>query len=439
MPKLSHIKADSLEHTIQEICYELFSKYLSDQDANRVIEALIGYDGLFEHFLKSPQNVLKEIAECDDYSQHIYIPCYTVELRQILKRSILFSSYKLAAFPYKFAKRFLNEYNCLIALDKNKICKPDLQIKGLYIYDNSLDIEGAVKKVYCLHRGDSEQASAIENIVYEELPNALFSVVSDVPGVSFPTSKKASKLQRKKKYIVNIPSLGIDEKVILQDSAEKAVAEALKRQKKKMEIPHKDPKFTVDFWKRSDFWPYIVHEASKLQNVNQISTVKEAQTWDEKMRTIGEQPTKVVWLCGKVYINNDNYYLSTDTQDYKLESYSNKQYSDDSLDILVGKNICVKGLLHQGFRLVMSEWTECKKEELTNVLYMKREPEKNMTQFLPGMKVRHRKRGIAFAQITGTVEKILNNLMYVRWEGVPELEVFNLSDTTNIFLNLAKA
>jgi len=203
-----------------------------------------------------------------------------------------------------------------------------------------------------------------------------------------------------------------------------------------------DPKYTVDFWKETEYWPMLVREAQGNESM------KTAKTWYEEMREIGEQESKVEWLCGDVYTGppqdgvkkeQEPVYFHTDNKSYHMKILgTTRPFTDESLHKLVGKRICAKGIVRLGITFEISEWKEDPKIKEPNQKYIYREDPKDFTEYDVGQKVRHRNRGLAFSQIVGKVDKIQGNLMFVRWQGIKELEVFNLSDTVNLHANLSK-
>ncbi len=86
----------------------------------------------------------------------------------------------------------------------------------------------------------------------------------------------------------------------------------------------------------------------------------------------------------------------------------------------------------------MSYWTVYNKKKNDGERHMIRyEPDEN-TLFQVGDKVRNRRRSMAFNQIYGKISKIEDNLMYVKWDGVKDSEVFDLDDTVGIYSILEK-
>ncbi len=69
---------------------------------------------------------------------------------------------------------------------------------------------------------------------------------------------------------------------------------------------------------------------------------------------------------------------------------------------------------------------------------MIRESPSEMSKFEVGDKVRRRGKGLAFPQINGRVQKIEGDLMFIKWDGVKELEAIRLTDTVALYGTIEK-
>lgn len=257
---------DPLEMAVQDICYEHMQRWLPASNIKDIIEAIIGYEGLYEEFLRQPKVILQEILSATDNDTYICVPCYTLELRQILRNHRIVSPYKIAAFSTSFAKHYLSEYPVLLVLDTRRLKEPQIDIGKLKIYSSKLDISGALVRVLCRERVDSWSAKATEKIVLEEYPGASVHPIGELPSYALP---KVAQVHHLKKYVVNIGSLGIENDTIKAHSPEEACQDALTRKRKSLHLQHIDPKFTVDFWKNTEYWPIIVKEAKTLFTIKQ--------------------------------------------------------------------------------------------------------------------------------------------------------------------------
>jgi muconolactone delta-isomerase len=119
-------------------------------------------------------------------------------------------------------------------------------------------------------------------------------------------------------------------------------------------------------------------------------------------------------------------------EEYKLRIESQSSFEiTPELEKLIGKRICAKGIIHK-YLMIISEYSVVNLDKDEDIVEMKRKLPDDMTSFSVGDRVRHRKRGLAFQQIEGRIDKIDRGLMYVKWDGVKEFEVFSLSDPVAI-------
>lgn len=147
-------------------------------------------------------------------------------------------------------------------------------------------------------------------------------------------------------------------------------------------------------------------------------------------------------LCGKVVkhkfgVGSKNehsavFIMTDDGEEFKLRrSEAEDPFEDHELEKLVGKRICGKGMIHKAM-FIMHEFDIVNLDKDEDIVEMNRRNPEDMTSFNVGDKVRHRKRGLSFEQIKGEVDRIDHGLMYIKWDGVREPEVFSLSDTVAV-------
>jgi tRNA nucleotidyltransferase/poly(A) polymerase len=249
-----------LEQAVQDAYYAAAERYLTAGETLGFIEAVVAYDGLYEDFLKHPQAVSKLVFDGED-AEKLCIPCHVLELRQILRKRKIVSNYKIAALRLKAAHRLLNEYPILLVLDESKLkATPQCRLKGVNIYDNTLEIGHALIRVMCREPNINVQRS-VDQMIAEEYPAATAHPLTDVPGMAMPKAASHSH-----KYIVNITALGIKDRVVKAPTPEIAVQETLLQEAQHSQHPH-DPKYTVEYWQQTMYWPYIVREASSLYSI----------------------------------------------------------------------------------------------------------------------------------------------------------------------------
>ena len=172
--------------------------------------------------------------------------------------------------------------------------------------------------------------------------------------------------------------------------------------------------------------------------------VKSAQiNYFEEMRNLGVKPT-IKWICGKVELrkNRNEHSLHpevvfiTATGEYLL-FLDEKDIFDKRLLNLEGKAICAKGIL-EAEKFIMSDWNIYNHNKEKGEKHMIRYNPKQVLLFEVGDKVRNRRRAMAFEQVYGKVEKIKDQLMYIKRDGVEDLEVFDLDDSVSIYAILEK-
>ena len=100
---------NTLEKCVLESYREVSREWLSEDKLKGFIESSLSYDGLYEEFLKNPSSTSKDMFSSKT-TGHIFVPCYTVELRHILRSKSLISSYKISGYSLETAKRYLSEY-----------------------------------------------------------------------------------------------------------------------------------------------------------------------------------------------------------------------------------------------------------------------------------------------------------------------------------------
>lgn len=369
-----------LEQAVQDSYHTIAGRWMTMFEIQSFIEAVLAYDGLYEQFLSVPKNVCDDIFRAEDGTRTLYIPCYPLELRGIMRKQTIAAPYKVAAFTNHPAKTLLTQYPVLIALDRERLLKNNeslFEAGGAIVFGNELSLKGCVLRVLSRERGDSEVTGTVAKIVHQECPDATVHAIAEPPGMTaFPSLKAAD--------------------------AVVTVKEAMERTSGK---------------------------------------------YFEDMKEMGEKPNRVAWMCGRLYgyeygdgkhDEESKVYFDTGENRYEVKMSGKDDFSNSELKPMVGKAICAKGVV-EGYIFTISEYRLDEKRRNDDTVYMHRDPPSDMTTFRIGDRVRHRKRGIAFQQITGEVVKLKGNLMFVKWQGVDDLEVFNLNDTVALHTLLERA
>jgi tRNA nucleotidyltransferase/poly(A) polymerase len=237
---------DPLEQAVQSAHVAAKHKRLTVDQIRTFVESIVSYDGLFEDFLRSPESIAKDVFQTD-INNHVVVACYAVELRHILRRQTIVSNYKIAAFSMEIARKYLTDYGVLLVLDVNKLTAEKLlDVDGVKIFDPEFHFGSSIVRVLARDKVNSDNTAAIMKIVAEECPQVAFGVLTDVPGIA--PLKTQAQVQQLKKFIVNIPTLGIVKEVIKSNGDIAALQEALDRKWKLTKNPHKNPEYTANYW-----------------------------------------------------------------------------------------------------------------------------------------------------------------------------------------------
>jgi hypothetical protein len=195
-----------LEKSVSEAHSEVCRRSLNFSELNSFIEGIVSYDGLFEIFLNNPYAVSKDIFSTK-ITGHVCIPCYTVELRQILKSRTSISNYPNVAVSLETAKKYFSEYPVLLVVDDRKILdQSKIQLDGVHVYDNEFRFGEALVRVLVRDRGDSDTMAAVSRIVRDVAPGVDFGVLTDAPGIDNKMAQALPVRPHLKKYIVNVPT-----------------------------------------------------------------------------------------------------------------------------------------------------------------------------------------------------------------------------------------
>lgn len=344
-----------LEEVVQNTFFSSTQRRLPLKDTKSLIQGIASLSGLINDFLASPETVCQDIFESDSPSEFVYLPCFTVELRNILKSKKYFVSPHIIGFSFKAARKVLKHYPVLIAVDPEKLGEFTTH-RGVMIFDvDTVKLDDAIVRVLTSQRADSGGMESIQKIVKEEFPSATVHSFAEVPGNSSPakiasspncplcggqqlmrcrcsigdltcvnghhyhesgmmmkvpadgshpkekisvqeylSSRKHAQLQVLQKYIVNIEALGIKNEVHKAGSPEEAVQNALNKAWQQSGNPHKAADFSVETYKASPFWPMIVRQAKRDLPLTYNTSLKTAQVTQKgpKMPVIELTPTE---------------------------------------------------------------------------------------------------------------------------------------------------
>lgn len=249
-----YTKDDPYEKIVIQAYQDVCRRGLTNAETKGFVESVLSYDGLFENFLKNPYSVSSDVFSAK-FTGHVCIVCYPIELRQVLRSKTLVSNYKIAGLPYETAKRMLSEYPVILVIDQKKLkSEPFAKLNGVYLFESEFHFGESLVRVIARDTPDSDITEVL-SMVNEESPGVDFGVVTDAPGLA--PAKVAQTMAPQKpqptlnKYIVNVPNLGIEDEVIKNHSDVAALQEALNRKWQQSGNPHKEPKYTADYWLNS--------------------------------------------------------------------------------------------------------------------------------------------------------------------------------------------
>jgi hypothetical protein len=413
---------DHLSQSVQAAYAAASGRSLSEGEATAVVTAILNFNGLASMFLAHPSGVASTLFGRETTSGYVGIPLYQIDLRNALHSKKLVSSRPVTGFTLSAAKRLLQDYDILLVVDPAKLSGPSLDVGSVIVWDRSLSLGSALVRVMTRERLDSELAATTMRIVKEEYPETEVFPITDPPGMAVP---KLASIDGMEKFIVNIPTMDVNNESHNARNEDEAVNNALNAKRDPNKVNPRDPKYTAQYWQQSGFWNQIVHKANSKQ------TTKTA----EAKQVCGRVLKRIIGL----YETNPTLVLETPETMYSIRLTGERTGTNglNTLDKLVGKTICALGLIEDSL-FVISQFSMLNAQQTPKESRMERKSPKEMTTFKVGDRVRKRNRGLAFQQIEGFVKKIEKNLMFVKWNGIKDLEVFNLTDTVAIFAVIEK-
>lgn len=253
-----------LIESLKSVFHSNTGQSLSDEQSHRILRALVSVRDTASQVRRLPKHLFQVLFENKQFYRSIY-PCDIVELRQILEDQRIVSTANVPLFSLPAAKRLIRSYPCFLMLN---LGPDDLRGRdsecivagGIAICDtSSLDIS---EKIAGLILQDNAPFETVEKIVGEIIPECPVYGNDFVPGLE--RDKFASR-DSKKKFVVNLPSLRINNVIVRARNEEEAVGMALARRWNRhpdSEQSRRPERYTAEHWKRSGFWETIVKEAS---------------------------------------------------------------------------------------------------------------------------------------------------------------------------------
>jgi len=279
-----YTKDDPYEKIVIQAYQDVCRRGLTSAETKGFVESVLSYDGLFENFLKNPYSVSSDVFSAK-FTGHVCIVCYPIELRQVLRSKTLVSNYKIAGLPYETAKRMLSEYPVILVIDQKKLkSEPFAKLNGVYLFESEFHFGESLVRVIARDTPDSDITEVLSRMVNEESPGVDFGVVADAPGLSpAKVAQTMTPQQKLNKFVVNVPNLGIEDEIVKQYSDVAALQEALNRKWERSGNPHKDPKYTAEYWLNSPILQGNPQMRSEIVREAETATyiVKEASIMKE--------------------------------------------------------------------------------------------------------------------------------------------------------------
>jgi hypothetical protein len=259
------------EQTLQDIAkvYETnCGEKISVDDSAEVLRALLSVRDTAQILETAPRHLLQVVFENRNFHNKCVYACDIIELRGMLGKCKINTQSKIILFSKACADRVIRDHKVKLMLncDPHEICKKqNLDCKcfgGVSVIDsNSLDIAGFVSCIIVESKG-YEQVETVEAIIKEfELPIPVYttSIISGIDKYKFASNKN--------KYVVNLSSLGIKNRISRADTPIEALDEELKKRWNfHPDSDHgKNPRpdnYYASYWEKSPFMGAIVKEAS---------------------------------------------------------------------------------------------------------------------------------------------------------------------------------
>src|SRR5665213_3515913 len=155
-------------------------------ESKAVMTIMGSYLGLSSKFREHPESACVDLFSIDPSNNYFQIPCFQMELRDILRVKKIVGARPIAAFSGVAARKILQPYDTLIVVNAEMLGKPIADLGCLKIYGNELSLDGAVVRILTRQRVDSPNAATAERIVAEEYPAASVYPCAELPGIGYP-------------------------------------------------------------------------------------------------------------------------------------------------------------------------------------------------------------------------------------------------------------
>ena len=308
---------NSLEQCIQNCYHQKYNRWLSQNEIYCFIDSLLDFDSFFCNYTNFSKIINQKILETKNDANYFYIPIHTLELRQVLKNKKLTKNRCIGGGSQKIVQQFFSEYPCFLVIDAD-VNEPKYSFNGWAVWNEEIDLSQGLIRITSLERVDNQFFEKIKNIINDESKEIGLFTITETPGIGF--SKAASK-----QFVVNISALDIDDTLVTEDSPEEAVEWVLDRKWEKTKNPHKDPKFTVEYWKNNEFWPTIVKEAALNQiQLNEI----EKKIFDFIIYVNDKYELGLTFRCAGGWIRDKMLGKDSDDIDIAIDKMTGSQFGE---------------------------------------------------------------------------------------------------------------
>jgi len=238
---------------------------LDENSAKDILSALLSVRDTENIIHSSPRHLLQSVFESKDFYNKCTYPCDIVQLRGILSDKKIYSLSKIIMFSNSCSEKIIKDHKIRLILnaDPKKIASNnncELSVfGGMAIFNcNILDIKDCINCIV-VEGGSYEQVAIVNKIVSDINVGCPVYTTSFIPGID--KYKFASPL---KKFIVNLPNLGINNEHVRSKNALQALQDVLSirwQNHPDSKIYKRRPEnYSAEYWARSGFFDSIVME-----------------------------------------------------------------------------------------------------------------------------------------------------------------------------------
>lgn len=256
---------EKIINDIGAIYQQTHGERLNEQSSKDILCALLSVRDTEKIMLSSPRHLLQSVFESKDFYNKCIYPCDVVQLRGLLSGKKITSLSKIIMFSNSCSEKIIKDQKVRLVLN----CEPkqiaaknksDVAVfGGMAIFDcNVLDIKDMISSIV-VEGGGYEQVASVNKIVADTGIGCPVYTTSFIPGVD-----KYKFASPTKKFVINLPNLGIRNEHVRSTNALQALQDALSIRWQN----HPDSKlykrrpenYSAEYWARSGFFDSIVRE-----------------------------------------------------------------------------------------------------------------------------------------------------------------------------------